>query len=398
MTATGPLYAPTPLVTGEESGTCSSLSLALSFLPAQERQDWRAIVLSRGLTDTQTEGNEEHQAIDLAETLIEWEELKVITLPMPRDMNAIGDITDEYDDWQWTLHRILLRAFGRGRFREIRLWHPGLKSDFSTVFLFHNIAEYAEEWVLPVEARCKLKVRRAQYYHSQYAERDDDDEKPRDSASAVNDDCERVWAEKGILIRREVESKGITLVMRWRYEFMREKRQELVKLFAETTKESIDPILWTDRASEPAMFLYPLTHSRVVLCTKHENCFARDGLKHHMIHQHATSEEETLRVLSFFPEAELADTWDDINHPLDGQEQIDTLAVIKGYSCSCGYRTATEQDFVQHGLQTNHIMHPNRAASLFQTLSSIPGQVRFFVVRMRDSVSFPLAGSYGLTV
>ncbi|RHZ56693.1 uncharacterized protein CDV56_107529 [Aspergillus thermomutatus] len=390
MTAPRSSFANKPLLTGEEYGDCRSLLCALLSLPIPERQNRRSIILSRSLMETQSQGDREDDAVGLAGFLLRWEELQVITLPMPRDMNAIGDTTAEYDDWSWTLHRILLRAFGRGHFREIRLWHPGLTSDFSTVFLFHNIAEYVEEWVLPLEARRQLKVRRAQYYHSQYAEQQDN--QPRDSASAVNAVCERVWAQKGILIRREVESQGTTLVMRWRYDWMRERRQDL------TPEELKRPILWTDWTTQPAPFLRELKHCRVLCCTEHGNCFARDGLKYHLIHQHGATEEETLKALSMYPAEILADTWNEIVQPRDGEKQILALPVIQGYSCPCGYRTATKEGFVQHGQETNHFTHPNRAASLFQTLSSSPGQVKYFVVRMRDDFVFPLAGSYGLSV
>ncbi|RHZ43026.1 uncharacterized protein CDV56_100170 [Aspergillus thermomutatus] len=210
--------------------SCVQLLEELEHLPPTVRQSIRSITLGQNLMGFDDGENHLEVALRLAAFLLDWKELETITIAMPDDLSAAGQDTGSYDYWSWVLHEPLLRAFARGRWREVRLAHPKTYTD-PNLFLYHNIECYIEDWILPLEPRRQLNLRRSRYREDQYASWGGPQEsrhQPQDSLEAVNKDCERTWAERGIVIQAENPGPGemgTVLAVRWKAPWMREHRQ-----------------------------------------------------------------------------------------------------------------------------------------------------------------------------
>lgn len=149
--------------TPEKFASCEHVLRQLKRLDIPTRQSIRSISLTRDSTCSEDHGNSIGNALRLAIFLLAWKELEVITLPMPDDKMASDFAGRDYNPWSWVLHRPLLNAFARGRYRELRLLHPHRYGDVD-VFLYHNLCCYVEPWVLPLETRKDLKRARESYW------------------------------------------------------------------------------------------------------------------------------------------------------------------------------------------------------------------------------------------
>ena len=359
-----------------EATTCAELLEELEELPESVRRSTRLIYLSDRLCEFVNEENWPEFAVPLARFLLEWEELESIWIGMPDDVYA-GKDSGSIDLWTWALHRPLLSAFPRGRWRQIRLVHPSTYTD-PNIFFYYNIGSVVEDWILPLEPRRLLKKRRRDYSDDWCSGLG------RDSKEAVNKDCERVWASRGIRVWRErsVQAKeGTDLVVQWIEPWMREHRQ---KATAPKPSRLPDPLSWQERTAEGLPeFLRPLWQWRVVLCLDHGNCFAKDGLRHHLIHHHGATEFDANELLPQTQNEmpEMADTWNDVVHPEERILAIPHLPVIRGYYCttpSCQFRCATMKEYSLHlnEIKHNGVRYGEMLYQPLQTLSSCPDKIR----------------------
>jgi hypothetical protein len=335
-------------------------------------------------------GNHLRPALHLAAVLLDWKELEAITIAMPEDLTAGQKETSDHDYWSWTLHRRLLAAFAQGRWQEIRLVHPTTYTD-PNIFLYHNI-KYVEEWILPLEPQRLLGIRRSHYWNAL----DAGSHRQPVSRERVNQDCEHIWAERGIVIQAENPGPGemgTVLAVRWRAPWIREYRQAATT-FPIPKPPSLIP--WQLLSSiEVPPFLQLLPQWRVALCREHGDCFTQDDLGHHLIHHHGATEDESTDVCFSSPIQELAKTWKDVVHPQHRITAIPCLQVIDGYQCTdifCQFRTATMASWISHCRKTGHSSFEMKESRMFcQTLSSCPANVRYFAVYPLDDFSFPLA-------
>jgi hypothetical protein len=206
---------------------------------------------------------------------------------------------------------------------------------------------------------------------------------------AVNRYCERTGAERGVALQKENPGpgeKGTVLSVRWRASWTREHRQE-----ATAPASPIAPKLipWQQMVSvEIPAFLQPLPHRRLVLYTKHRDCFVKDGLVHHLVHHHRRTEEQAWELCLSCPTFEVAETWDDIVHPRARMPAIPHLQVIHAFRCAvglCEYKTAMTSSWLAHCRETGHNIEELVEETMFyQTLSSCPDNIHYFPVYPLD--------------
>lgn len=357
----------------------------LERLPVADRHSIQSITLPRDLMFYDDVENRVCVAVDLAAFLLAWKELHAITIAMPNDLSAAGKETDEYDFWSWALHRPLLAAFAQGRWSEVRLLHPQHYRD-PLPFLFHNIEQYVEDWVLPTEPRHQLETRRARYWENPAG----------DSRADVNLECAQTWAARGITCQQDPprpEETGTVLAIRWREPWMRDARHAATQpnRTSQSTRDDRLPWQYTATWSRPS-FLHPLPQWRVILCKEHENCFTRDTLEHHLICHHGATDRDAQEVALLSPAQDLAETWKDVLHPRSPIQPVPHLQVVKAYSCSdtsCHYRTLTMRDLITHSRETRHLNLQTEKA-FFQTLSSDRAELQCFTVFPPDDFVFPL--------
>jgi hypothetical protein len=269
---------------------CVNLLAELKELSLSRRRSFRSISL--GDYSTADQGNHNTYFRCLAAFLIDWEEIEELTIEMPNDLNASENCdTDDYTWWGRLLPQLLLGAFARGRWREVRLAHPRMYSGFSSPYLFHNVERYVEEWILPKQAR--LQCEESRYLLLDYVVHiyDSRPQLPKPTKAEVNERCEREWGRRGIDCRLEDPrpgERGTVIAIRWIEGGMQEKRRQMV---LEGTKREAsnnetmdgDRFPWQVQGIFPA-FLQSLLEWQVVLCTAHRSCFSIDTLQHHLIH------------------------------------------------------------------------------------------------------------------
>lgn len=177
---------------------------------------------------------------------------------------------------------------------------------------------------------------------------------------------------------------------------MREERREANSTSPLCQGNQLPWQYWSD-ACVPS-FLQPLPKWKVVLCKTHENCFARDTLRDHLICHHGATSYEAVRFTSSSKMADVAESWKDAVHP-GGQigpiEPIPGLPIIRGYWCAvlfCMYCTLTRRDLRDHFDEEDHIEDKcdEEYECFLQTLSSRPGEAHYFRVSPPDEWRFPL--------
>lgn len=370
--------------TPKEFASCKHVLRQLKRLDIPTRQSFQSINLTRDLRWSDDYGNSIDNALHLANFLLAWKELEVITLPMPDDARASRGARD-YDFFSWFLHRPLLNAFAQGRWRELRLLHPQRYSD-SNVFLYHNICFYVGPWVLPSEARKQVKELRERFWHDYYATTLDRRQNVNEGSFAesertLNASCERIWASRGITCQLEEpgpNENGTVIALRWREPWMREERQKANSTSQLCQGNKLPWQYWSDLCAPS--FLQPLPEWKVVLCKTHENCFARDTLEHHLICHHGATNFDAFDVIFSSKTSDMAETWEDSLHPECQIAPIPGLPVIQGFCCadpSCMYCTVSRRDLYDH---INEMDHEDRLGEecFLQTLSSRPGEICYF--------------------
>lgn len=167
---------------------------------------------------------------------------------------------------------------------------------------------------------------------------------------------------------------------------MRQKRQQAVAAAtaqAKKTRQEAEDDQQVSWHYWTTVYVSVFHQWRVVLCTKHETCFAKDTLPHHLTHQHGSTKFEAGDVIRLLKNDRLASKWKDVLHPDNQIPAIPNLPEIRGFSWpegSCSYCTIELDELFKHGDETGHNEDMFVQTASLQTLSSNPAEVKYFEV------------------